>query len=281
MRFRGALWMMAGMLWLAMAGGAAAFSKPTENSEIDPALFRIDESKFMGVKFGHEVGLLDEQGAPLNFADLPPLPFVLVPGYYTCDGSCSSVAQALKELLKGVTALQPGVDFTVVSVSFDKNDTLQTLNKFRDALELPREQRAGWRFTLFQDPEAIAGEMGKMGYKYFWSPRDKTFFHPTLLMTLTPEGRVARYLNIFTVGSKDLELALLEAKSSQFRPSQTLDYLMSLCYSYNFKEGRYTLSIPVFVGLGSFLLGIGVLVGSLGIYRLYHRRTLERKETMS
>ncbi|MBF0418376.1 MAG: hypothetical protein HQL86_09035 [Magnetococcales bacterium] len=83
---------------------------------------------------------------------------------------------------------------------------------------------------------------------------------------------MARYLNVLNVTPKDVELALLEAKSNQFKPSETLDYLVSLCYSYNFKEGRYTLSIPVFVGLGSFLLGIGLLFGSLGIYRLIHHR---------
>ncbi|MBF0614319.1 MAG: hypothetical protein G8237_11180 [Magnetococcales bacterium] len=264
------------LIWM-IATHAWAISKPTENSDIDPSLFRIDEQKYLGVKFGNEVTLLDEKGAPLAFADLPGLPFVLVPAYYTCDGACFNVGVALKELLKDVKAVQAGKGFNVVFVSFDKNDTTESLNKFVQQLDRPDDPVPGWRFTRYQNPEAIQTEMGKIGYKFFWSPRDKTFFHPTLIVILTAEGRVARYLNVLNVTPKDVELALLEAKSNQFRPSETLDYLVSLCYSYNFKEGRYTLSIPVFVGLGSFFLGIGLLFGSLWIYRIYHRKNIMQR----
>ncbi|MBF0341878.1 MAG: SCO family protein [Magnetococcales bacterium] len=268
-------WLMAMVIWGMLLQGAWAFSKPTEHSDIDPNLFRIDEQKYMGVKFGNEVMLLDENGKPFEFANLPNLPFVLVPAYYTCDGACFNVGVALKELLKDVKSMSAGKGFNVVFVSFDKNDTTESLSKFVKQLDIPGDPVTGWRFTRYEKPEVITQEMGKIGYKFFWSPRDRTFFHPTLVMILTPEGRVARYLNVLNVTPKDIELALLEAKSNQFKPSETLDYLVSLCYSYNFKEGRYTLSIPVFVGLGSFLLGIGLLVGSLGIYRLiYHRKNI-------
>ncbi|GAB0056646.1 hypothetical protein SIID45300_00954 [Candidatus Magnetaquicoccaceae bacterium FCR-1] len=270
-------WLMAMTLWVLLLGDGWAFSKPTENSDIDPSLFRVDEQKFLGVKFGNEVTLLDEQGKPLQFADLPNLPFVLVPAYYTCDGACFNIGISLKELLKEVKSLQSGKGFNVVFVSFDKNDTTEGLTKFAQQLDLPDDPIRGWRFTRFEQPDAIKREMDKIGYKFFWSPRDRTFFHPTLVLILSPEGRVARYLNVLNVTPKDVELALLEAKSNQFKPSETLDYLVSLCYSYNFKEGRYTLSIPVFVGLGSFLLGIGLLFASLGIYRLIHHRKNIRK----
>ncbi|MBF0161326.1 MAG: SCO family protein [Magnetococcales bacterium] len=258
-----------------MVSGAVdlqAFSKPTEHSEIDPGLFRIDEEKYLGVRFGNALTLLDETGDVLPFADLPNRPMILVPAYYTCDGSCFTVGGALRGMLPEVKALKLGEDYHVLFVSFDKNDTLETLRGFVRYLGLPGERPPGWHVTLFQDPEAIQQEMGRLGYKFFWSPRDKTFFHPTIIMVLTAEGRVARYLNITKASAKDIELALLEAKSNQFRPSETVDYLVSLCYSYNFKEGRYTVNIPVFVGLGSLLLGIGLLLGSLGIYRLFYRR---------
>ncbi|MBF0125671.1 MAG: hypothetical protein HQM02_00520 [Magnetococcales bacterium] len=227
----------------------------------------------MGVRFGKDLSLLNETGEVQTFESLPNRPMILVPAYYTCDGACFNVGVALKELLKGVTALKVGKGFEVLFVSFDKNDTKESLDKFVQLLELPKEAEGrGWHFTRFQNPDEIQTEMGKLGYKFFWSPRDKTFFHPTIIMILNSEGRVARYLNVLNITAKDVELALLEANSNLFRPSETIDYLVSLCYSYNFKEGRYTLSIPVFIGAGSFLLGILLLVGSLGIYRLIYRR---------
>lgn len=272
MRYRWTIGLLV-LIWaLSLAGGAAAFSKPTENSDIDPAIFRIDEQKHMGVRFGKELTLLDEKGEELKFETLPNRPMVLVPAYYTCDGACFNIGMALKELLSDVRALNVGLGYQVVFVSFDKNDTTEGLDAFVKRLGLSPEQAVGWRFTRFKNPDEIQGEMGKLGYKFFWSPRDKTFFHPTLIVILTAEGRAARYLNVLNVTPKDIELALLEANSNHFKPSETIDYLVSLCYSYNFKEGRYTLSIPVFIGLGSFLLGIGLLVGSLGIYRLINRR---------
>ncbi|MEO5339500.1 MAG: hypothetical protein H7837_03130 [Magnetococcus sp. MYC-9] len=272
MRCRGWVLLVTLLLWVGSTAGGWAFSKPTEFSEIDPGLFRVDEEKYLGVRFGNELTLLDATGKPLKFAELPNLPVILVPAYYTCDGSCFTVGGALRGLTQEVKSLQAGKDFQVLFVSFDKNDTLETVHAFSRHMGLPGEGVSGWHVTLFQDADAIPQELGRLGYKYFWSPRDKTFFHPTLLIFLTAEGRVARYLNVTKATAKDVELALLEAKSNLFRPSETIDYLVSLCYSYNFKEGRYTLSIPVFVGVGSFLLGIGLLVGSLTIYRLFYRR---------
>ncbi|MBF0183498.1 MAG: hypothetical protein HQM06_03785 [Magnetococcales bacterium] len=260
------------VIWLAGAAEALAISKPTENSEIDPNLFRIDQEKYLGIRFGKELTLLQEDGTPLAFEKFPDRPFILVPAYYTCDGSCFTVGGTLRTMLKDVKAVQVGVDYNVLFVSFDKNDTVQTIDSFSKYLGISRERTPGWYVTLFQDPQAIQTEMSKLGYKFFWSPRDKTFFHPTVVIIMNAEGRVARYLNMMTASAKDIELALLEAKANQFKPSETVDYLVSLCYSYNFKEGRYTINIPVFVGAGSFVLGILLLLGSLGIYRLIHRR---------
>ncbi|WP_130470614.1 SCO family protein [Candidatus Magnetaquicoccus inordinatus] len=262
---------------MAGAAEALAFSKPTENSEIDPNLFRIDQEKFLGVRFGKDVTLITEDGGLLPFEQFPERPFILVPAYYTCDGSCFTVGGALRTLLKDVKALRIVDDYNVLFVSFDKNDTVNTIDSFRKYLGLSKEQTPGWYVTLFRDPERIQPEMARFGYKFFWSPRDKTFFHPTVILIMNGEGRVARYLNIMNATAKDIELALLEAKSNQFKPSETLDYLVSLCYSYNFKEGRYTVNIPVFIGAGSFVLGIGLLLGSLGIYRLIHRRKNTRQ----
>ncbi|MBF0096076.1 MAG: hypothetical protein HQM04_05350 [Magnetococcales bacterium] len=262
-----------------MAGAveALAFSKPTENSEIDPNLFRIDQEKYLGVRFGTGLTLLDETGATIPFEQFPNRPFILVPAYYTCDGSCFTVGGALRSLLKEVKTLRTVEDYNVLFISFDKNDSMATINSFRQYLGLSRDQAPGWYVTIFQNPELIQPEMAKFGYKFFWSPRDKTFFHPTVILIMNAEGRVHRYLNVMNATAKDIELALLEAKSNQFRPSETLDYLVSLCYSYNFKEGRYTVNIPVFIGAGSFVLGIGLLLGSLGIYRLIHRRKNTRQ----
>ena len=34
------------------------------------------------------------------------------------------------------------------------------------------------------------------------------------------------------------------------------NYVLSLCYSYNFKDGKYQLNIPAYVGVGSLLVRV-------------------------
>src|SRR4030067_3576563 len=46
------------------------------------------------------------------------------------------------------------------------------------------------------------------------------------------------------------------------------------CYSYNYKEGKYTLNYSLFVGAGSFILGGGLIAMPIIYYR-------KRKETRS
>jgi len=95
--------------------------------------------------------------------------------------------------------------------------------------------------------------------RFFWSYRDRVFVHPNAFIVVTPEGRVARYL----YGT------LVKVAAS----GQLIDILAGVCFSYNFKEGRYTINVPLFVGMGSLLLGISLVVVSfLVAKKKMHRR---------
>jgi protein SCO1/2 len=109
-----------------------------------------------------------------------------------------------------------------------------------------------------------------VGFKFFWSARDRIFFHPGVYMVLTSEGRVARYLYALTADAKDIDLALVEALGNKISAARVIDFAVGLCYSYNFAEGRYTINLPVLIGAGSFLLGITLFA----ISALYYRRRI-------
>lgn len=236
-------------------------------SDLDASVFRIDEAKFMGVKLDPELALIDESGQIRRFKEFTGKPVILIWSYFTCDGSCSAVNAELVNLLEKAKIKGIGSDVEILTISFDADDTLETLKAFKGKLAVPEALAPGWHFALFKNREKIEPATASTGFKFFWAPQDKIFYHPNVFIFLTPDGRISRYLYALVNTPKDVSLALMEAKEGQFKANETLDFAVSLCYSYNYKEGRYTFNIPLFVGVGSLMLGISTLIGSVFFYR--------------
>lgn len=257
---------------LAALGTPAHAQKRVPESTIDPGVFRIEEKKFLGNKLDRNIRLQDESGRPLSLGDALAggLPTVLVLSYYNCDGTCSVVNADLANLLKGAKGWTVGQDFKVLTVSFDHDDTLEKMANFTRTLDLQEDWRAGWRFALPGNGEEARKLADSVGFKYFWSPRDRAFLHPGVFVFLSAEGRVIRYLYSQSTRPLDVELALTDAKGNQIRASEIVNYAVGLCYSYNYAEGRYTVNIPLFVGMGSFIFGIVVFTIAVFVYK---RRT--------
>jgi len=260
------------LFWAAATPAAAQYGGPVPVSDIDPAVFQIDETKFLGKKVLADLPLVDATGKEFTLAQKLDRPTVLVLSYFTCDGSCSIINQDLKAQLEDIKDMNPGVDFNIVTLSFDKNDNSETLNIFKKNLKMPEVMEKGWTFGTFKNSDDINLFTENIGFKFFWSPQDRAFFHPGAFMFLTPdEGRLARVLYALSSGSKDVKLAVLDAKGGNFRPSEIIDYAVSLCYSYNYKEGKYTYNIPMFVGAGSLTLGVTSFAVSVLVFRRRRR----------
>lgn len=237
------------------------------DSDIDPNVFRIKETDFMGVKLDPDLALIGQDGRPIKMGDFAGKATILVWSYYTCDGSCSAVNAELRLLLSAVENQTIGEDYKVLTLSFDKNDTLDDLKKFRARLELPPDWEKAWTFALLKDPNQIKTMTKKTGFNFFWAPQDKTFYHPNVFILLSTEGRIVRYIYALTNSEKDMRLALLEARQGNFKINEAIDFAIGLCYSYNYKEGRYTYNIPLFVGLGALFFGLSMLLGSVLLFR--------------
>lgn len=255
---------------------AAAQYNRTPESDIDPAIFKIDETKHLGARVDGSLGLIGGDGNEFQLSDMLGKPLILILSYYTCDGSCSLINAEMAELLAGMERQRPGRDFRVLTLSFDKNDTLKTMAAFREHLEAGTKISEGWTFALAADHDGLKELAEKVGYKFFWSPRDRTFFHPAAFLFLSSEGRLIRVLYSSTIEAGDVELAVLDSRQGKFRPGEFVNYAVSLCYSYNYKEGRYTFNIPLFVGMGSLALG----VSAFSIAALSFRRRKKMKETL-
>jgi len=255
----------------------AQYYKPTQ-SDIDPKTFEVDQKKIMGVKVPADMALTDLNGQPFKLGDMLGQPLILVLSYYTCDGTCSAINQDLLDLLmllRDSERVKSGQDYKVLTLSFDRNDTVKSLDEFRTKLRMPKDLAKDWTFGLAADFEDLKSLAHSLDYRFFWSPPDRTFFHPGAFFFLTPEGRVSRVLYALANEPKDVELAVIDAKQSQMKPTDIINFAVSLCYSYNYKEGRYTYNIPLFVAVGSLTLGVSALTGSLVVFKRRRKKTLK------
>lgn len=88
------------------------------------------------------------------------------------------------------------------------------------------------------EPDAQQRFAGTIGFRYFWSRIDKTFLHPNVLVFLTPEGRVARYIYGTQLDARTIELALIDADWGRISGSASavFDMITGACFSYNYSE---------------------------------------------
>ena len=248
------------------AADAQYFRRPVSN--IDPKVMIIDEKAHLGSKIAPTTPLVDQQGREFTWGGKLGKPVILVLSYYTCDGSCSVINSNLAGLLADVTRVKPGEDFRVVTLSFDRHDTAKTTGDFAKHLALAEDLAKNWTFATFKNEADLKSETEKIGFKFFWSPEDRLFLHPGAFLFFGPDGRLMRVLYQQDVTGRDVELAVLDAKQGQFRPREIVNLALSICYSYSYHDGKYVLSIPLIVGLGSLILGLVMLFGSIFYFKL-------------
>ncbi len=255
-------------LTLSMSAGTASaqwWHPPV--SDIDPRLMYIDQGSVLGNKIDPGTELTDDVGRSFRWEEMFGKPFILVLSYYTCDGSCSVINQDLAGLLKNVKAVKAGEDFRILTVSFDRHDTLKTAAAFRERLALPAKLAGAWTFATFKSEDDLKKQTDRVGFKFFWSPQDKAFLHPGAYLFFSPEGKLSRVLYQQDADASDVELAILDANLDHIRVTDIGNLVLSLCYSYNFSDGKYELRIPIFVGVGALLFGVLTLSGSLVFYK--------------
>jgi len=213
-----------------------------------------------------DIPFADEQGhvGPLG-RYFGTRPVVLVFVYYECPMLCTLVLNSLASSLD-VMSLEPGKDFDIVTISFDPRET-PALAAAKKAAYLQRYKRpgasAGWHF-LTGTQASIDRATQAAGFRFAWDDQLKQFAHPTGIVVLTPEGRIARYLFGIDYGPRDLRLALVDASAGKV--GSAVDSFLLYCYHYDPMTGRYGLAImramrvagvATVVSLGLF---IGVMV---------------------
>jgi len=227
------------------ASGLAQHAGPARAAEpaaARPAILNeIGYDQRLGETVAHDIALRDEWGREVRIGDfLGQRPVVLTLVYYECPMLCTLTLNGLAGALKTL-AFDVGREFDVVTVSFDPRES-PALAAAKKKTYLARYGRPGaergWHF-LTGDAAQIGRLTSAVGFRYAWDERTRQFAHPSGVVLLTPEGRIARYLYGIEYAPKDLRMGLIEA--SQRRIGSAVDHALLFCYRYDPATGRYGL----------------------------------------
>ena len=220
--------------------------------------------------------LKDETGRSVALGEFfNDKPVVMAFVYYQCPMLCPMTLNGISSALKALQ-LRPGKDFEIVVVSFDHRDTPESANAKKQAHLAhwkTAETAAGWHF-LTADEASIKRLTSAAGFSYQWDESTGQFAHVSGLLTLTPEGRLARYFYGVEYSPRELRLALVE--SSQGRIGSKVEELLLYCFHYDPSTGRYGWAVMSLVRLGGALTVAFVLAFVVLMRRREGRGPVER-----
>jgi protein SCO1/2 len=220
----------------------------------------------------------DEDGAEVALGEFfdEERPVILSLVYFDCPMLCIL-------LLDGIVATiseldwTPGVEYEMVTVSFDARDTPDAAKAERDhyvqRLGMP-EAAAGWHF-LTGTEESIERLTEAVGFRYRYDPERNEFMHTAALYVTTDQGRLSRYLYGVAFEPETLRLALVEASAG--RIGSPVDQFLLFCYAYDHTEGRYGPAAVKIMRLG----GAAAVVALVVLFAWLGRRGARRKQGLS
>jgi protein SCO1/2 len=216
----------------------------------------------LGDKVPMDVELIDETGAKVKLGkyfsgERAGKPVLLTLGYYECPMLCSLVLNGTLDALKA-TDLEPGKDFTWVTVSFDPKENTDTARMKRERYveAYGREgAEAGWHFHT-GDPAQVRRLADAVGFRYRWDEKSEQWAHGAGIFFLGADGTLTRTLFGLTFKPKDVKFALMEASNGTV--GTITERILLSCFSYTPDKQRY----------GVYVFGVMRLAGVLTVLLL-------------
>lgn len=245
--------------------------------DVPAPLREVGVEEKLGAELPLDAVFTDEIGKRIKLRDAlrPGKPNVLQLSYFRCPMLCDTVSRGLLQAMKDLD-LKMGEDFGVINVSFDPKDRPADayLKKKSFVQQYDRPGGTSWQF-LVGDQASIHRLSETVGFKYKYDPATDQFAHAAVLMVISPDGKVMRYLYGVEYPGKTLRLSLVEA--SEGRIGTTLDRVLMLCFRYSPAEGRYTLFAVGLMRIAGALtvVTLGLVLGGLFLKERRARRAAE------
>ncbi len=210
-------------------------NEPVINSVSD-----LEPVNCLDAKLPMDLTFVDETGAtvPLTKYFEGDKPVILNLAYFSCPMLCNLVVEGLMEVVDEVDWTM-GKEFTVLTVSIDPRDKPSTALARKEVLleELGRDDAiTGWHFLTGREKD-LRQFADTVGFRYKWDDVREEYAHAAVLIVITPDGRVARYLNGIKFDPKVFRLSMVEAADGKV--GSTMDKLFLLCFHYDPTTATY------------------------------------------
>jgi protein SCO1/2 len=260
---------------LILLGGVTITPRPcsAEDPPIAEILDQVRLSPPLGTRVPGDLSFIDSNGRTVRLSELfSARPVVLHLVYYECPMLCKLSSDGLIRAVSTLT-LEPGRDFSLVTVSFDPREGPELSARARElAIERCGREAVerGWHF-LTGDAGSIERLCDAVGFRYRYDATTKQFAHASGAFVLTSDGTLSRYLSGIESTPRDLRLALVEASAGKV--GTAADQVMLLCYMYDPTTGKYGLAIMTAVRLA----GIATVGGlSIAVFVMLRRERTEQ-----
>lgn len=189
-----------------------------------------------------DIPFLDDTGKQVTFGEIMDgKPVILTLNYYGCPGLCTPQLNDLAQNLSKVK-LTENKDYRVITLSFDPEEHPVDASKKKANLlaSMPRSyDREAWKF-LTGTKENIHKITDSVGFHYEKQRGPdgiEEYVHPAVLVALSPDGKVTRYLNGIEQLPFDIQMALMEASKGTVRP--TIAKTLLFCFAFDPKNKTY------------------------------------------
>ena len=237
-----------------------ATTSAAANTSIAQVADRIAISPPLGAKLPLELSFVDADGRTCRLGDsFKNRPVILHLVYYECPMLCKLSSDGLLRALSTLS-LEPGRDFSIVTVSFDPREGPDLSARARQvAMERAGSEavETGWQF--FTGERSTIDELcNAVGFRYVYDDKTGQFAHASGVFILTPDGSLSRYLSGVQFSPRDLRLSIVEASAGKV--GSTADQVMLMCYMYDPITGKYGLAI-----MGALRAAGVATVGAMGL----------------
>lgn len=184
----------------------------------------------------------DAEGRSITFAQIMDgRPAILTLNYYGCPGLCTPQLNDLAQNLPKVN-LTEGKDYRIITLSFNPDEGPAEAAKKKANLlaSMPRPFDPGsWVFLTGKDADirAVTDSVGFHYEKQAGPNGMEEYVHPAVLVALSPEGKITRYLDGIQQLPFDIQMALMEASEGKVRP--TIAKGLLFCFAFDPKNKTY------------------------------------------
>lgn len=213
----------------------------------------------------------NESNKLVALKDVIKKPTILSLVYFDCPGICSPLMSGISDVVDKV-GMELGEDYQVVTISFNTSDSPEKAiqKKQNFVTKISKENQAHWQYFT-GDQDNINAITHAVGYKY--KKQGVDFAHPGVLIILSPEGKITRYLYGTSYLPFDVKMALIEAQKGLSRPS--INKVLEYCFAYDPAGRTYTLQITRIVG--ALIVGVALVVFIILLVMGRRRKLVNKK----